>query len=45
MIEGPSPMRGVADRFVSRWAELEPTQGLIYGLTGTPGRLTGAPRR
>ena len=33
-------MRGVADRFVSRWAELEPTEGLIYGLTGTPGRLS-----
>ena len=23
-----------------RWAELEPTQGLIYGLAGTPGRLS-----
>src|SRR4029453_5403873 len=22
------------------WAELEPTQGLIYGLAGTPGRLS-----
>jgi hypothetical protein len=31
---------GVADRFVRRWAELEPTQGLIYGLAGTPGRLS-----
>jgi hypothetical protein len=29
--EGPSPVFGVADRFVRRWAELEPTQGLIYG--------------
>jgi len=25
---------------VRRWAELEPTQGLIYGLAGTPGRLS-----
>jgi uncharacterized protein (DUF885 family) len=25
---------------VGRWAELEPTQGLIYGLAGTPGRLS-----
>jgi uncharacterized protein (DUF885 family) len=31
---------GVADRFVRRWAELEPTEGLIYGLAGTPGRLS-----
>jgi uncharacterized protein (DUF885 family) len=38
--EGPSPVFGVADRFVRRWAELEPTQGLIYGLVGTPGRLS-----
>src|SRR5215217_8351253 len=38
--EGPSPVFGVADRFVGRWAELEPTQGLIYGLAGTPGRLS-----
>jgi uncharacterized protein (DUF885 family) len=38
--EGPSPVFGVADRFVRRWAELEPTQGLIYGLAGTPGRLS-----
>jgi uncharacterized protein (DUF885 family) len=37
---GPSLVYGVADRFVSRWAELEPTQGLIYGLAGTPGRLS-----
>jgi uncharacterized protein (DUF885 family) len=40
MIEGPGPIDGVADRFVRRWAELEPTQGLTYGLTGTPGRLS-----
>jgi uncharacterized protein (DUF885 family) len=33
-------MHRVADRFVSRWAELEPTQGLTYGLAGTPGRLS-----
>jgi uncharacterized protein (DUF885 family) len=33
-------MFGVADRFVRRWAELEPTDGLIYGLAGTPGRLS-----
>ena len=33
-------MFGVADRFVRRWAELEPTEGLIYGLAGTPGRLS-----
>jgi uncharacterized protein (DUF885 family) len=38
--EGPSPVFGVADRFVRRWAELEPTHGLIYGLAGTPGRLS-----
>src|SRR5215218_7446568 len=38
--EGPSPVFGVADRFVRRWAELEPTQGLTYGLTGTPGTLS-----
>jgi uncharacterized protein (DUF885 family) len=38
--EGPSPVFGVADQFVRRWAELEPTQGLIYGLAGTPGRLS-----
>lgn len=38
--EGPSPVFGVADRFVGRWAELEPTHGLIYGLAGTPGRLS-----
>ena len=38
--EGPSPVFGVADRFVGRWAELEPTQGLIYGLAGTPGKLS-----
>jgi uncharacterized protein (DUF885 family) len=38
--EGLSPVFGVADRFVRRWAELEPTQGLIYGLAGTPGRLS-----
>ena len=38
--EGPSPVFGVADRFVRRWAELEPSQGLIYGLVGTPGRLS-----
>ena len=25
---------------MGRWAELEPTQGLIYGLAGTPGRLS-----
>ena len=25
---------------MSRWAELEPTQGLTYGLTGTPGTLS-----
>jgi uncharacterized protein (DUF885 family) len=31
---------GVADRFVSRWAELEPTQGLIYGLAGTSRTLS-----
>jgi len=31
---------GVADRFVGRWAELEPSDGLIYGLAGTPGRLS-----
>jgi uncharacterized protein (DUF885 family) len=37
---GPSLVYGVADRFVSRWAELEPTQGLISGLAGTPGRLS-----
>jgi uncharacterized protein (DUF885 family) len=40
VIAGPSLVYGVADRFVSRWAELEPTQGLIYGLAGTPGRLS-----
>ncbi|HEX3213481.1 MAG TPA: DUF885 domain-containing protein [Actinomycetota bacterium] len=40
MSEGPSPVFGVADRFVRRWAELEPSQGLIYGLAGTPGRLS-----
>jgi uncharacterized protein (DUF885 family) len=33
-------MFGVADRFVRRWAELEPTDALIYGLAGTPGRLS-----
>ena len=33
-------MFGVADRFVGRWAELEPSDGLIYGLAGTPGRLS-----
>jgi uncharacterized protein (DUF885 family) len=33
-------MSGVADRFVRRWAELEPTDALIYGLAGTPGRLS-----
>jgi uncharacterized protein (DUF885 family) len=38
--EGPSPVFGVADRFVRRWAELEPSQGLMYGLAGTPGRLS-----
>jgi hypothetical protein len=38
--EGPSPVFGAADRFVRRWAELERTQGLIYGLAGTPGRLS-----
>jgi hypothetical protein len=38
--EGPSPVFGVADRFVRRWAELEPSQGLIYGLAGTPGKLS-----
>ena len=38
--EGPRPVFGVADRFVRRWAELEPTQGLVYGLAGTPGRLS-----
>src|SRR5688572_15891436 len=38
--EGPSPVFGVADRFVRRWAELEPTQGLTYGLAGTPRRLS-----
>jgi hypothetical protein len=38
--EGPSPVFGVADRFVRGWAELESTQGLIYGLAGTPGRLS-----
>ena len=47
--EGPSPVFGAADRFVARWAELEPSQGLIYGLAGTPGRLSdwsprGGPR-
>ena len=40
VIAGSSPLYGVADRFVSRWAELEPTQGLIFGLAGTPGRLS-----
>ena len=35
-----SPVFGVADRFVRRWAELEPTDGLIYGLAGTPARLS-----
>jgi uncharacterized protein (DUF885 family) len=40
MMAGRSLVYGVADRFVSRWAELEPTQGLIYGLAGTPGRLS-----
>jgi uncharacterized protein (DUF885 family) len=40
VIAGPSLVYGVADRFVSRWAELEPTQGLIHGLAGTPGRLS-----
>jgi uncharacterized protein (DUF885 family) len=35
-----SPVFGVADRFVRRWAELEPTEGLINGLAGTPGRLS-----
>jgi uncharacterized protein (DUF885 family) len=40
VITGPSLIHGVADRFVSRWAELEPTQGLTYGLTGTPGTLS-----
>jgi uncharacterized protein (DUF885 family) len=38
--ERPSPVYGVADRFVRRWAELEPTEGLTYGLAGTPGRLS-----
>ena len=38
--EGPSPVFGVADRFVRRWAELEPTEGLIYGLADVPGRLS-----
>jgi uncharacterized protein (DUF885 family) len=38
--EGPSPVFGVADRFVRRWAELEPTHGLIDGLARTPGRLS-----
>jgi uncharacterized protein (DUF885 family) len=38
--EEPSPVFGVADRFVGQWAELEPTQGLIYGLAGTPGKLS-----
>jgi uncharacterized protein (DUF885 family) len=38
--EGRSPVFGVAGRFVRRWAELEPTQGLIYGLAGTAGRLS-----
>ena len=33
-------MFGVADRFVRRWAELEPTDGLLYGLAGTPGKLS-----
>jgi uncharacterized protein (DUF885 family) len=37
---GLSPVFGVADRFVRRWAELEPTDGLISGLAGTPGRLS-----
>ena len=37
---GPGRVYDVADRFVSRWAELEPTEGLIYGLAGTPGRLS-----
>ena len=36
----PGLVYGVADRFVSRWAELEPTEGLIYGLAGSPGRLS-----
>ncbi|HEX3202312.1 MAG TPA: hypothetical protein VHW42_10305, partial [Actinomycetes bacterium] len=40
VMAGQSPVFGVADRFVRRWAELEPTQGLIYGLAGTPGRLS-----
>jgi uncharacterized protein (DUF885 family) len=40
VMAGPSLIHGVADRFVSRWAELEPTQGLTYGLSGTPGRLS-----
>ena len=40
VIAGSSPLYGVADRFVSHWAELEPTEGLILGLAGTPGRLS-----
>jgi uncharacterized protein (DUF885 family) len=40
MAAGPSLVHGVADRFVSRWAELEPTEALISGLAGTPGRLS-----
>jgi uncharacterized protein (DUF885 family) len=40
VMAGQSPVFGVADRFVRRWAELEPTDGLIYGLAGTPGRLS-----
>jgi uncharacterized protein (DUF885 family) len=37
---GPSPIHDLADRFVSRWAEQEPTEGLLSGLAGTPGRLS-----
>jgi uncharacterized protein (DUF885 family) len=40
VMAGPGLAYGVADRFVSRWAELEPTEGLIYGLTGSPGWLS-----
>lgn len=40
VMAGPSLVDGVADRFVTRWAGLEPTEGLTFGLAGTPGRLS-----
>jgi uncharacterized protein (DUF885 family) len=40
VMAGQNPVFGVADRFVRRYATLEPTDGLIYGLAGTPGRLS-----